>query len=428
MKTIKLILDNLTGEDITLYTTRVNKDDEDLQKLYIRDFGLISANNEFEVVIEYETTTIDNSTTNSQYGQFAEGYNLHVDAKGYTAIGEPFGSTYWFPNNNTPKDGAKFRIKLIAPSEYTLISSGVRKSNAINSETGKRETVWEVDQDTATYQLFATFSKNIVAFEQATGTRGQSFYKTLDNREIPIYIYVNADTYKANRYKVDRFIGYLPYYIKTLESKFGAYQGESLGFNFENVGDGHGEAASWGAIEAKDRPFFTNRTLTGENTFVHEFVHQWFGDAVRINDWDNLWLNEGFATYGASLYYELTDPDYKADDTYRALYNSKGATSKLWQIAPANLDDESDLFGGQKSAYNRGALALAVLRNGIGDEAFFNVLTTWINSYKGEAKTTADFIDLVKTILPAKASDIDTFSNVWLYGTTKPANFSLTGE
>ena len=422
------LLNNISGNDLNSYITRVNNDDEDLQKLYIKNFGIINANDEFELVVEYETTTIDNSTTNSEYGQFAEGFNLHYDTKGYSAIGEPFGPTYWYPNNNTPADGAKYTIKLIAPSEYTLISNGVRLSNAINSETGKRETVWEVTQDTASYQIFATFSKNIVSFEQATGTRSQSFYETADGRKIPVYIYVNADIYKENRYKVDRFIGLLPHYIKTLEEKFGPYRGESLGFIFENVGDGHGESASWGAIETKDRPFFTNRALTGENTFVHEFVHQWFGDAVRINDWDNLWLNEGFATYGASLYYELTDDKYNAIDTYKELYNSKGENSKLWQIAPANLPNESDLFGGQKSAYNRGALALAVLRDGIGDEAFFNVLQTWLDNNSGEAKTTADFIALVKTIVPDKANEIDQFNNVWLYGTTKPSKFSLTGE
>ena len=113
----------------------------------------------------------------------------------------------------------------------------------------------------------------------------------MHGRLIPLYIYVNNDLYKANRYKIDRFIGLLPSYIKALESKFGAYQGESLGFILENVGDSHGEAAFLGAIETKDRPFFTTKTVVSENTFVHEFVHQWYGDAVRIENWDSLWLD-----------------------------------------------------------------------------------------------------------------------------------------
>ena len=417
------IIDNVLDTDSRI--RRVNNDEQDLQKLYVD--AVLSKDDEFELTIVYETTTIDNSTASSEYGQFAEGFNLHVDNKGYTAVGEPFGSTYWFPNNNTPKDGAKYTVKLIAASEYTLISSGVLKSNQINSTTGKRETVWEVTKDTATYQIFATFSKNITSFESTTNSKG--IYINKDGVGLKTYIYVNNDIYRENRYKIDRYIGLLPLYISSLESKVGAYQGESLGFIFETVGDGHGEAAGWGAIETKDRPYFTNKAVVGENTFVHEFVHQWFGDAVRIEDWDNLWLNEGFATYGASLYYELTKEGYKAIDTYKKLYNDKPATSKLWAIAPANLPDESDLFGGQKSAYNRGALALAVLRDGIGDEKFFNILSTWIEDNKGTSKTTADFIALVKENLPSNVTEtqIDQFASVWLYGTEKPQSFTLTG-
>ena len=420
------ILDNVSA--INSKIRRVNDDSQDLQKLYID--AALSKDDEFEITIVYETTTIDNSTTNAEYGQYAEGFNLHVDQKGYTAVGEPFGSTYWFPNNNTPSDGAKYRITLIAPSEYTLISSGVRESNSINSETGKRETVWVISQDTATYQVFATFSKNITTFEQSSGTRSQTLFETKDGKKIPIYIYVNNDIYKENRYKVERFIGLLPQYIKTLEELFGSYQGESLGFIFENVGDGHGESATWGAIETKDRPFFTNTSIVGENTFVHEFVHQWYGDAVRIENWDNLWLNEGFATYGTSLFYEEIKDDYNANSTYKNLYDSKNETSKLWEKAPAALELESDLFGGQKSAYNRGALALDILRNGIGDDAFFDIIKTWISEYKGTARTTEDFIALVKSKLPngVSESDIDSFKNVWLYGTAKPANYTLTGS
>lgn len=422
-----LLLDNVTGDALANVISRTNIDEEDIQKLFIKFNGTIEANDIFELTIEYETTTIDNSATNPQYNQYAEGFNLHVDEKGYTAVGEPFGSNYWFPNNNTPADGAKYKITLIAPTEYTAISSGVKKSTSNNADLGTKTTVWEVSQDTATYQIFATFSKNITSFESTTNPKG--LYQTKDGRSINVYIYVNNDLYKANRYKIDRFIGLLPQYISTLESKFGPYQGESLGFILENVGDGHGEAASWGAIETKDRPFFTTKSLVSENTFVHEFVHQWYGDSVRILNWDSLWLNEGFATYGVALYYELTKDDYEALDTYKKLYNNKGENSKLWSIAPADLANESDLFGGQKSAYNRGALALAVLRTGLGDEAFFNILSKWINDNKGQAKTTADFISLIKENLPTNvtAEDIDTFNNVWLFGTTKPAALTLTG-
>lgn len=411
---------------------RDNQDDQDKQKMTIRFDGTIAAGEKFEISVSYTTYTIEYAMQQASLGNSPQGFNVHMDMKGFTVAGEPFGATYWMPCNNTPADGAKYTIRMYAPNDYLCISNGVRTAINEMDDDGENYTQWEVKQDTAGYQIFATFSKNIVMLGRAVGRDGKEvldYYKTKDERSIPIFCYVNADTYAKNRNKVDKYFGQLPKYISTLEKAFGAYPGESLGFIFEDVGNGKPgnakESASWGAIECKDRPYYTYPDLVGENTFVHELVHQWFGDAVRLGDWESLWLNEGFATFGSDLYYDLVGGQGSSYDKWLALYNKCGTNSQIWKIAPAALPNESDMFGGAKSAYNRGAMALAVLRHDLGDAKFYEGLQSWITSNQGQAKTTADFVAHMQTV---SGKDLSKWNQVWLQESAKPAAFTLTGE
>lgn len=409
-----------------------NNDEEDLQKLIITlpSSASIAAGEEFTVNVKYTTYTIDYSLTQDSLSNSPQGFFINTDNKGYTAIGEPFGSTYWYPNNNTPADGAKYKISLTAPSEYTAVSIGKRTASNNNSD-GTKTTVWETEKDIAGYQTFASFSKNQYEYSQTSGKTTGTLYKTADGREIPIYIYVNVDLYKKNRAAFDKYIGSITKYVKTLEDLFGAYPGESLGFVFEDVGDGNGGSATWGAVETYNRPFYTSKSVIGENTFVHELAHQWFGDAARIKDWNSLWLNEGFATYATDLYFEKAygADVFTVDDKYSQQYGINDVSSPLWTVKAGAIEQETDLFGGGAVAYHGGSLALATLAKGIGQDKVIDILADWAKEKAGTANATADFVAFVKTkVTTVSASDIDAWANAWLYGTTKPAAYTLTGN
>lgn len=416
----KIDISSITVDGESKTYTQYNKDDEDAQKLIIvLGSKVIQAGQEFTVEVAYTLHTIDYALNSSDTA--IQGFNVHTDGKGFTAIGEPFGSTYWFPNNNTPSDGATYKITLIAPAAYTLISNGVRKSNATSGVS--RTAVWEVTQDTAPYQIFATFSKNITSLTSYK-------YTTSDNKELDVLAYVNTDIFNKNKAAVYYYYGRLPYYISTLESLFGAYPGESLGFVFEDVGNGAGESVTWGAVETKDRPFYTSNGVIKENTFVHEFVHQWYGDAVRIGAWEDLWLNEGFANFGTDLYYEaigakVGNDDFSVYAKWENIWKTYDASHHLWTEGGASaIQKESDLFGGAKVAYNRGAIALTVLRSAVGNAVFDNILKGWITTNQGTAQTSENFIKYAEQV---SGADLTQFNETWLKGTAKPAQFNLNG-
>jgi aminopeptidase N len=403
-----------------------NDDERDYQKLIVKPAAAIAAGADFTVEVTYSTGFIDTFVAR---GESTQGFSKSRSGIGGAALGEPFGSTYWFPNNNTPADGALYTISLTAPASFTSAASGnrVSRTTANNSTTS----VWQINTPTAPYQVFAAFSDNYLEFSsQGSGLYKTNKITTADGRELDVYIYVNKTIYNTNlnrnRDKIDLFINRLPLYIREIEKVAGAYPGESAGFVFDDLSNGSGGIAGWGAVETKDRPFYTSSGVTSEATFVHEYAHQWFGNSVRPASWKDLWLNEGFATYVTDLFYENTQ-GISARTKYENLYNSTGSSSQLWAAATADIKRESDLFGGAKVAYNRGSLTLAALRASLGDADFFRILKNWNNAastapagFKGQAATTADFITFAQTV---SGKDLRAFTQAWLYQTRKPASF-----
>jgi aminopeptidase N len=163
-----------------------------------------------------------------------------------------------------------------------------------------------------------------------------------------------------------------------------------------------------------------HQTNTGQGTFdegvtAHEVAHQWWGDAITCRTWHDIWLNEGFATYGAGLYFERK-PGSSGLPALRSYMNSWRPSSVGDSVYVYDTTNWQRIFDGNFT-YAKAAWVLHMLRHVVGDATFFQILTDYRSAFEGGAATTDDFV------LSASASagrDLAPFFQQWVYGIGAP--------
>ncbi len=166
-----------------------------------------------------------------------------------------------------------------------------------------------------------------------------------------------------------------------------------------------------GAMEHTTNTSYGYQLIDGTNRFdwivAHELAHQWWGDSVSPETWQDIWLNEGFATYSEALWSEHLGgaASYRAymDSLYSPFY-------------PGSVYDPVELFNG--TVYNKGAWVQHMLRGVLGDTAFFGLLRDWYQNHKDGVANTAQY---QSTAEGRHGSTLDWFFQQWVYGVNSPA-------
>lgn len=154
-----------------------------------------------------------------------------------------------------------------------------------------------------------------------------------------------------------------------------------------------------------------------ESVVAHEIAHQWFGDSVTESTWADLWLSEGFATYFAGLFIQKHDGEeafrqYMRDAAQRYFNFEKRARR------PIHDTETTDLMALlNPNNYEKGAWVLHMLRNQLGDEAFFKGLRDYYNVHK-EANATTE--DLRAALEQSSGKNLKDFFARWIYGSGHP--------
>jgi aminopeptidase N len=173
------------------------------------------------------------------------------------------------------------------------------------------------------------------------------------------------------------------------------------------------------ALESQTRANY--HRIPGPGTVVHEIAHQWFGNAVTLEEWPDIWLNEGFATFSEWIYSERHGGD-SAQATFDELYATPEDTpagQDLWFPAPAALEEPSQLF--HTPVYDRGGMTLQALRVKVGDGTFFRILRKWYSQNRYGNASTRDFIRLAER---ESRRDLDGFFSDWLFEAGRPEGYS----
>ncbi|MFI6985332.1 M1 family metallopeptidase [Embleya sp. NPDC050154] len=315
-----------------------------------------------------------------------DGWIIQPDDSVFVAS-EPQGAMTWFPSNSHPTDKSTYDVEVTVPDGWTAVSNGRLRDQ--RHRAGKTTFSWREAKPMAAY--LATASIGRFQVEQ---------YVTADG--LPVYNAVAPSQAAATKPVLDQ----LPAVIEWETKLFGRYPFEAAGAIVEDAPDvGY-------ALETQTRPIYDRAPSIG--TLVHETAHQWFGNSVSLTKWQDIWLNEGFATYAEWLW-DAEHGGLSTAQQFAADY-ALPATDPLWSFPAADPGDGGHIF--DKPPYERGAMVLEKLRRTVGDKAFFTILKTWATDRRYGHGDTRQFIALSKRI---SGKNLDSLFNTWLFTAGKPA-------
>ena len=348
----------------------------------------ITRNQYLTIVVQYEGVPSE---------VVAAGYTAWTKtADGALAIGQPEIAWWWYPSNDHPRDKATFDISVLVPDGVEVLSNGVMPRAPRAEIPGWTRWSWRSARPMATYLAFMAIGQYEIV--QDIAPNGQQVINAYSEN-----LGEFATSARASIERTSEVVAWA-------ETQFGPYpfeaQGgvavapQTLGFALEN------QTRSTYAAE-----FF--RRGSDPYVVVHENAHQWFGDSVAVDTWQDIWLNEGFASYAEWLWSEETG-EGTADELFEFYYTLYPATSSFWTVKPGD-PGPANIF--HPAVYDRGAMAVHQIRLAIGDNAFFALLKAWTAARKDSVGNIAQFQTLAEAI---SGRDLDAVFTTWLYTPSKP--------
>lgn len=369
-----------------------------LRNTIVEDIAISASEDKIWLVGDFQSG--HEYTTFFQYEAFPK-QSLYFTEDQIWTQGQGKYTSHWLPSIDEMNDKIEFDLKVVAPINKTVIANG-RKQDV---QKLQHATVWNFD-------MVYPMSSYLVAF-----VIGDFDHKTeVSASGIPMEFYFRyEDSLKAEpTYRYSKVI------FDFLEKEIGVpypwqdYKQVPVR-DFLYAGMENTTATIFSEAFVVDSIGYNDRNYVNVN--AHELAHQWFGNLVTETSGTHHWLQEGFATY----YAHLVEKELFGDDFfYWTIYN----TAEQLKLQSDSGRGEA-LVNPQASSltfYEKGAWALLMLRELIGDEAFKSAVKSYLNTYKFQNVSTSDFVSEVKA---ATTVDISSWEQDWIYQSAFKAEQAL---
>jgi aminopeptidase N len=366
-----LDLVDLAVDEVTVDGEPADFERRDERGLVISPAAPLPADDPFQVQVRYqgEPTTLS--------GQFP-GLGGWQPSRGEVFVAaEPDGAATFYPVNDHPSDKACYSFRITAPDDLVAVTNGLELGRGPGP--GEGTLTWQSRSlDPMASYLVQVAVANFVIEEDESGSG------------VPVRHAIDEDVRREGSRAMAPTVEMLDFY----EEIFGPYPFEVYGGLVVDDPIGF-------ALETQTLSLFPAHT--SESTVAHELVHQWFGNWVSPADWQDIWLNEGFASYGEWLWV-ADQRGMPVEDVARAA----GRNSPELDQPP--VDPGADrLF--HPTVYIRGGMTLVALQHTIGDDAFDEFLREWLDRFGGGTATTGELEALAAEV---SGQDLADLFDVWL--------------
>jgi aminopeptidase N len=319
-------------------------------------------------------------------------------------LSEPLNACDWFPVKQVLSDKAdSVWVDLICDRNLMAGSIGLLEEIEQLPEN-RHKFKWRSNYPIAYYLIsLAVADYRDYSFNAALSDRNDSVL-------VQNYIYDDDNYFSTWKDRIDRTGDLITLFSDMV-----------LDYPFAKEKYGHAVAPMGGGMEHQTMSTMANFNF---NLVAHELAHQWFGNSVTCGTWQDIWINEGFASYMEYIALENLSSKESADNWMEYAMTLAFGKSGSVYVPEGEAEDVYRVFDYGLS-YKKGAVLLHMIRYELNDDAlFFEVLKTYSEMYRDSVATAVDFREVLENV---SEKDFTCFFDQWYYGKGYPT-FQLLGR
>lgn len=315
--------------------------------------------------------------------------------------GETEATSVWCPTIDRPNQKTTNEIAMTVPAKYVTLSNGRLVSQKKNAD-GTRTDSWSMELPHAPYLFFMGVGDYAVIKDTYKG-KEVNYYVEKEYAPVAKKIFGNTPEMMAF---FSRVLGVEYPWVKYSQIVGKDYVSGAMENTTATL---HQESAQQDARQLVDENAW-------EGTIAHELFHQWFGDYVTAESWSNLTVNESFANYSQVLWQEYKYGKDAGDaENFTDMQGYIVSQSDKKDLVRFFYEDKEAVF--DAVSYNKGGRILNMLRNYVGDSAFFRSLNNYLTTNKFKS---AEAHQLRLAFEEVTGRDLNWFWNQWYYGSGHP--------
>ena len=350
-------------------------------------------------VLDSLTISYSGNPISSGFGSFEQ--STHNGDPIIWTLSEPYGALGWWPCKQDLNDKIDvIDVYITSPQfnpsneEYFAASNGLEQSQVIN---GSEKTTHFKHQYAIPAYLVAFAVTNYEVYSHEVTNNGNPF-------DIVNYVYPEDLSYAQANTPITVDI------MNLFSDLFEEYP-------YSDEKYGHAQFGWGGGMEHTTVSFMGGFS---RGLVAHELAHQWFGDKVTCGSWQDIWLNEGFATYLTGL----TNRHFEGEPGFKTWRSDKvnSITSQTGGSVYVPAQDTTDVgrVFSSRLSYNKGSMVLHMLNRQLGEETFFQGTQAYLD-HPSHAYGYAKTLDFKAIMESESGEDLTEFFNDWVFGEGYPS-------